>query len=127
MSIIIGTVFLQVDPNNFVMFVSLSLFASIFLAYSNMAEVPVVYQSKRIVHRHLTTKMYPVWSYLVALMTINFPVTFLADVIFCTILYWLVGFADNAGRWVFFVFCGIAMDLCMSSIFRFYAIIAPSQ
>jgi len=43
------------------------------------------------------------------------------DMIFCTLLYWIVGYANDAGRYFFWCFCGIAMDLCMSAMFRFVA------
>lgn len=156
MGFIIGSLFWQIDSNAFVLFISLAFFGSTFLAYSNMAEVPVVFVSKQIVHRHLAAGMYPSWSYSISAMLSTFPITFVAvskaaplitcsaaaqwavhclpapplvlqDLIFCTLLYWIVGYANDAGRYFFWCFCGLAMDLCMSSMFRFYAIAAPTQ
>jgi hypothetical protein len=39
MGTVVGSVYLKIDPSNFVSFVSVSLFASIYLAFSNMPEV----------------------------------------------------------------------------------------
>ena len=57
----------------------------------------------------------------------SLPTSFLSVFIFATILYWMVGYAADAGRYFFFVLSLLAHELCTSALFRFYSFLMPSE
>ena len=118
MGFIIGSVFYNTAQSDFISKIALSLFCCIFLAYSNMAELPVSRNAKAVVQRQLQSHWYPSANYVGSVMLLHLPVAIAGDVIFCTILYWLAAFASSGTRWIWFCFCGFAMDIAINSLFR---------
>jgi ATP-binding cassette, subfamily G (WHITE), member 2, SNQ2 len=79
-------------------------FTLIFVSYSNIAEVPLTFENKRIVQRQLSNGAYPAFSYVLALIVVQLPIILLADMILSLAIYWMVGFVSSAGNFFFFYF-----------------------
>ena len=118
MALIFGGVFFNVETYNFYLKVSIAFFASIFVAYSNIAEVPVTVVNKLVVKRHLSQNMYPSVAYMVSLLAVQLPLILVADLIFCVILYFMIGFVRDAGSFFFFYFVLLSLDLCCNGLFK---------
>lgn len=127
LGLIIGGVFYQVPFYSFFLKVSILFFALIQVSYSNIAEVPLVFENKKIVGRQLANGLYPAFAYVLALITVQLPIVLFADLIFSICLYFMTGFVNNAGNFFFFYFVIVAMDLAMTGLFKLYAILAPSE
>ena len=78
------------DPAVFVLKVSLAQYAATFISFSNMAEVPVASLSKKVVHRHLSSELFPPVAYLSSVMLAHFPVAAVGDLFFSLAIYWWV-------------------------------------
>jgi hypothetical protein len=58
MGLIVGSLFYQPPLSAFTLRTSLAQYAATFISFSNAAELPIAYQSKRVVARHLDSSMY---------------------------------------------------------------------
>lgn len=127
MGLIIGSLYYKPDPAAFPLRFALALFAAIFLAFGNMAEIPAVDVSKRIVYRQTSSNLYEPLPYLSSILVTHFPFTVAANIIFSSLLYYFSGYVDNVGRFFFFYLTLLSHELALSAMFRTFAYIAPSM
>jgi ABC-type multidrug transport system ATPase subunit/ABC-type multidrug transport system permease subunit len=126
MGFIIGSLYYNIPSTSFNLFTALAQFCLVFLSFSNNAEIPIASNTKKVLFRHLESNAYPALPFVASIMTTSLPVAAIGDLIFSAIVYWLAGWANDAGR--FFAFWGIllAHDLAISALFRLYAFVTPS-
>jgi ABC-type multidrug transport system ATPase subunit/ABC-type multidrug transport system permease subunit len=127
MGLIIGSLFFAPDPSNFPLRFALALFAATFLSFGNMAEIPAVDTSKRVVYRQTASSMYPETAYLGATLTSHFPFASAGTLLFAILLYRLSNYVDDPGRFFFFYLVLISHELALSAIFRTFAFLAPTM
>ncbi len=77
--------------------------------------------------KHNTWGMYPTNSYVLSLVLLGLPLSLWESLLFTTILYFMVGFANDAGAFFLFVSIVFMCAFSTSGIFRFLAFIAPNQ
>ncbi|TFK52827.1 hypothetical protein OE88DRAFT_1711701 [Heliocybe sulcata] len=122
-AIIIGTVFLKIPDSTSAYFSrgGILFFAMLFAAINSLSEIPALFTQRPIVLRHYKAAMYHPYIEALALTLVDIPITFITLLLFCMILYLLVGLQQSAGQFfTFFVFV-FAMTVTMKSCFRMLA------
>ena len=69
-------------------------------------------------YKHLDAGMYPAMSYLFAVVLGFFPVMVVETILFSIPLYFMVGLADEAGRFFFFFLLLLTTDLMLAGLYR---------
>ncbi|KAI0265441.1 ABC-2 type transporter-domain-containing protein [Gloeopeniophorella convolvens] len=93
-------------------------FALLWVALSSSAEIPALFAQRPIVVKHAKAAMYHPFIEAAALTIVDIPITFITNLVFSAILYFLVGFQASASQFfVFFLFMFI-MALVMKAWFR---------
>ena len=77
-----------------------------------MAEIPALFNQRPIVLRHLKAAMYHPFIEAIAITVVDIPITLLSMLIFCVVLYFLVGLQSTAGQ---FLWVSINVSLQTSS------------
>ncbi|CCM02003.1 uncharacterized protein FIBRA_04077 [Fibroporia radiculosa] len=132
-AIIIGTIFLRVQNSTATFFSQggVLFFALLFSALSTMAEIPALFIQRPIVLRHSRAAMYHPFVEALALTLVDVPITAVTIIIYCIVLYFLVGLQQSAGQFFIFLLFIYIMTLTMKGWFRSLAAVfrspAPAQ
>ncbi|KAH9922740.1 P-loop containing nucleoside triphosphate hydrolase protein [Fomitopsis serialis] len=132
-AIIVGTIFLRLDNTTGTFFSKggVIYFALLFGALSTMAEIPALFVQRPIVQRHSRAAMYHPFVEALALTLVDIPITAITLILFCIILYFLVGLQETAGKFFTFVLLIFSMTITMKGWFRMIAAMfkspAPAQ
>ena len=124
---IFGSIYYKIATDNFVVKISLCIFAASAVSFASFAEIPAIFVGKRTAARHIGTALYSPFQYVVSVGLNSLPVGLFSTFLFSTILYWMVGFSPEAGRYFFFCLCIVAHELSTAALFRFYAFAAPTE
>lgn len=124
---IFGSIYYKISTDNFVVKYSLAIFAASAVAFASFAEIPTIFISKRTAARQMSAGFYQPLAYVLSVIVNSLPVGILSTFLFGTILYWMTGFADDAGRYFFFVLTLICHELACSAIFRMFAFSMPRE
>lgn len=65
-----------------------------------MAEIPALFAQRPIVIKHYKAAMYHPFIEAAALTLVDIPITFISLILFCVILYFLVGLQQSAGQFL---------------------------
>ena len=117
-AVILGSLFLRLGLDDFYGRFGMLLFALLNSAMGNFTELPAAFEGRNAVYKHLDAGMYPPLSYLVAVVLGFFPVMILETLCFSVPLYFMVGLADEAGRFFFFYLLLLITDLMLAGLYR---------
>mmetsp|Transcript_14911 Transcript_14911/g.25874 ORF Transcript_14911/g.25874 Transcript_14911/m.25874 type:complete len:662 (+) Transcript_14911:1475-3460(+) len=111
LAIVIGTVWLQLDRDASAQFdwISCLAYTCGYYVFSVIAVVPAQHVEKAIVIKEKSNHAYTVSAFSMARFWVDLPFLAIMSLVCCSIVYWLVGFTNDAGRFFFFVltfFCG---------------------
>ncbi|TDL30143.1 hypothetical protein BD410DRAFT_780681 [Rickenella mellea] len=128
-AIIIGTVFLKIPHNTNAYFSrgGVLFFALLFGALSAMAEIPALFAQRPIVDRHKKSAMYHPFIEGLALTLVDIPITFVTQIVFCTILYELVQLQQTASQFFIFFLFLLLMTITMKAFFRSLAAMSKTE
>lgn len=124
---IFGSVYYKILTDNFIVKISMTIFAASAVSFASFAEIPAIFVGKRTAARHIQTAFYTPFAYVLSVAINSLPAGLFSTFLFSTILYWMCGFANDGGRYVFFVFSIICHELSTSALFRFYSFAAPTE
>jgi len=127
MGIVLATVFEDAPPAIFSIRFGLTLFSCIFLGFSNNAELPMSFLSRRVVWRHVDAGLYSPAAYLLALVTVSLPLLLLNDAVYGSLVYWPTNYAPEASRFFFYLLVITLVDLSMGAYLRALAYATPSM
>ena len=68
-----------------------------------MTEIPALYSQRPIVYRHHKAAMYHPFIDSLALTLVDIPITFTIQLIFCILIYFVVGLQRTAGQFLYVV------------------------
>lgn len=74
--------------------------ALMFGGVSNLAEIPALYAQRPIVQKHMRAGMYHPFSEALALTLVDIPISFIAQLIFSVVLYFLVQLQQTPGQFL---------------------------
>ncbi|KZT65216.1 hypothetical protein DAEQUDRAFT_716908 [Daedalea quercina L-15889] len=132
-AIIVGTIFLRLQNTTATFFSKggVLFFSLLFAALSTMAEIPALFIQRPIVQRHARAAMYHPFVEALALTLVDVPMTAITLILFCVILYFLVGLQVNPGKFFTFLLFVFTMTITMKAWFRSLAALfksaAPAQ
>ncbi|KAG1857398.1 ABC-2 type transporter-domain-containing protein [Suillus subalutaceus] len=119
-AVILGTVFLNM-PDNISTYFSRSglLFFSLFFnAITSVAEVPALFSQRPIVLRHQKAALHYPFVQSLAHTIVDIPITFVVQLVFAAILYFMVGLQRSAAQFFIFYLFIFLMSQTMKSLFR---------
>ncbi|KAI0698983.1 pleiotropic drug resistance ABC transporter [Cerioporus squamosus] len=119
-AIIIGTVFLRLSDTTQTFFSrgGVLFFSLLFAALSTMAEIPALFAQRPIVHRQSRAAMYHPFVEGLALTLVDIPVSFIVQVVFALLIYFLVGLQQSAGQFFIFFLFSFLNTITMKAWFR---------
>ena len=125
MGLVLGGLFYQFSPSAFQARLGLALFASIFVSFSNAAEIPYTGEDKVVVYKQMAAGFYGSPSYALSVFLAHLPLSITEVMIFSLFVYFMTGFAPDAGRFFFFLLILWSISLNSSSIFRMLTYLTP--
>ena len=125
MGLVLGGLFYQFDPASFQARLGLTLFISVFVSFSNAAEIPHTASDKVVVYKQMAAGFYGSPSYALSVFIAHLPLSIVETTVFSLFVYFMTGFAYDAGRFFFFLLALWSISLCSSSIFRMLTYLTP--
>ncbi|KAM6501505.1 pleiotropic drug resistance ABC transporter [Amanita muscaria] len=127
--IIIGTVFVNLPETTAAYFSRGGvLFFAVFVpALINMSEIPALFASRPIVHRHQRAAMYHPMAEAIAMTIVDLPLTFTTMTLYSIILYFIVDLQRTAGQFFIFLLFVVTVSVSMRAFFRTVAAIFKSE
>lgn len=124
--LILGSLFYQKPGDPPSLRIGLMLFCCMFLSFSNMVELPIVVEAKRVVKKQLSYSFYPTLSYIFSVILVHMPLALTETAILGSFIYWMTGFVVAVDR--YFVFLGLlyCINMAMSVLFRMIGLAAPN-
>lgn len=122
-----GSIYYKLKVDDFVTKISMAIFAASAVSFAAFAEIPAIFLGKRVACRHLEGGFYGPGAYVTSVMLNSLPVSIISTFLFATIMYFMCGFAEDAGRYFFFVLSLVAHELSTAALFRFLAFVAPTE
>lgn len=127
LGIVIGTLYIDLNMTEFSSRLGLILYAATSMGFGNFSEIPVALESKLVVYKQVRARFYPAISYVLSTVVVHLPIAALESLIFCTLVYWISAFTDDAGRFFFFVLIALCCNLAISVMYRCIVYVAPNQ
>jgi hypothetical protein len=124
---IFGSVYYQLSVDDFITKISMSIFAASAVAFAAFAEIPAIFASKRAAARQMQGGMYGPFAFVLSVALNSLPVSLISTAIFGTIIYWMVGFSAEPGRFFFFLASLVCHELSTAALFRFYGFLWPTE
>ena len=124
---IFGGLFYQIEPSNYQARLGLIVFASASIGFANAAEIPFASEGKDVVYKQVDAGFYSAASYVWSVMIWQMPLAVCESVIFSSIVYFMVGFDLDAGRFFFFLLVIFMTNVSVGCIFRACAYAAHNQ
>lgn len=125
MGLVLGGLFYQFSPAAFQARLGLGLFASVFVSFSNAAEIPHTGSDKVVVYKQMAAGFYGSPAYALSVFLAHLPLSITENIVFCLFVYFMTGYASDAGRFFFFLLLLWSISLCSSSIFRMLTYLTP--
>ncbi|KAG2131012.1 ABC-2 type transporter-domain-containing protein [Suillus clintonianus] len=121
--IIMGWVFVQLPDatSGFYSRGGVLFFALFFGSVSAMAEIPDLFAQRPIVLRHHKAAMYYPFIEALAHTVVDIPISFIIQIVFCVILYFMVGLQKSASQFFVFFLLLYTMTIAMKAFFRLLA------
>ncbi|KAF8605578.1 pleiotropic drug resistance ABC transporter [Ceratobasidium sp. AG-I] len=119
-ALIMGSVFLKMDVATSAYFSrgGVLFFSILFGALSAVAEIPALYAQRPIVARHQKAAMYHPFAEALAVTAVDIPITFITQILFAIVLYWMTGLQKVASKFFIFLLFTLVMTLTMKAFFR---------
>jgi ABC-type multidrug transport system permease subunit len=91
-----------------------------------MAEIPLASEFKLVVYKQVDAGFYSTFSYVSSVILMHMPLAILECFIFGTFLYWMGNFADEPGRYFFYLLILLGSNLSIGAMFRTVAYVAKN-
>ena len=116
--LLLGTLFWQLDQSDFNAIFAVMFFAILNLAVSGMATIPGIIEERRVIYRQTAAKFFHPLSYSIAHTVVDIPMSVLEVVLFCSIVYWMVGLSPVFFDFVMFMLTIFLTKQAMNSFFK---------
>ena len=83
------------------LFVSLPFAMMVGLMMDNFSEMSITLESMHVMFRQRANCFYPGWAYAMPTTLLRIPYSFLMAFLLSCIIYWVVGYDPNPGRYIF--------------------------
>ncbi|KAA6418150.1 MAG: ATP-binding cassette transporter [Trebouxia sp. A1-2] len=108
------------------LFVSLPFAMMVGLMMDNFSEMSITLESMHVMFRQRANCFYPGWAYAMPTTLLRIPYSFLMAFLLSCIIYWVVGYDSNPGRFFSFMFLFMLAHQYALSLFRLIAALTRS-
>jgi ABC-type multidrug transport system fused ATPase/permease subunit len=84
-------------------------------------------EAQKVIYKHVQLSYYNPLSYVISVVLCHFALLISETFIFTTIVYWMTGFAADAGRYFFFMLVIFCCNCAISTFFRWISYIVKNQ
>lgn len=126
MALIFGSLFWQLNPENAQVMIGVAYQASLFLVLSQGAQVPMYVLQRGVFYKQRRANFFQTAAHVVACSTSQLPFAVIEAVYFGTIVYWMCGFAAEAGPYFVFLLILFLNNLAYGAWFFFMSAVAPN-
>lgn len=91
------------------------------------AEIPVIIEQRQVVQKQSRAKFYPFSSYTFSAFLTHAPIAATEVIILGSILYWMTGLSEEAGRFFFFLFLLFCASMTLSTLFRIVSVASTNM
>ena len=117
---------LHVEAASAIKFLGASFLAVALLVFLSMPLTGVVFNHKPVFLKHRDLGFFPSSAYCLSLATLEAPASCVAAALFSLLVYWMVGFAPEAGRFFMFTAQLAIAGLDFGALFVLLAAMTPS-
>jgi len=125
-SMILGLVWLKLGTAQEGAKLGMFVFSLAQISFTNYSEIAFVTDSKHVAYKQARMSLYPAWGYTLAQSIVHLPIAAIETACFSIILYFMTDLAVDGGRWAFFYFVCVLMDVAIASLFRLIAYALPT-
>ncbi|CAO3589784.1 unnamed protein product [Absidia cylindrospora] len=102
------------------------LFSLLFNALIAQSELAAFMQGRRVLEKHKGFALYHPSAFYIAQVIADVPLAIIQVLVFEIIVYFMMGFVMDAGKFFTFFIILVVTNLCMNGFFRFWGAVAPS-
>jgi ABC-type multidrug transport system permease subunit len=106
--------------------VALCFFGTLFCAMNAVSAIPVIIEDRAAYYREHASGTYRSFTYLISIVLAEFPITFIAAVLWATPVYWLAGLTPEFGTYLFWFLTLLLTTMTFNSWCQCCACAAPS-
>lgn len=125
--LVLGSLFWDLPLDDFSLKIGVLTFSIIFLSFANLAEIPVIIEQRQVVQKQSRAKFYPFSSYTFSAFLTHAPIAATEVVILGSILYWMTGLSEEAGRFFFFLFLLFCASMTLGTLFRIVSVASTNM
>ncbi|OQR92668.1 ATP-binding Cassette (ABC) Superfamily [Achlya hypogyna] len=127
MSLLYSTSFYQVDTTNIITVLGVIFTAVLFLAVGQIPTLPMVLDARAVFYKHKAAGFHRTSSYVLAQCLVQVPFAVLETLVFGSIMYWITGFAAEAGAFLIYLLVLLLTNLVFSTWFFFIGVASPNM
>lgn len=124
---IFGSVYYKLSWDDFVAKISLAMFALSAVSFAAFSEIPAIFVGKKTAAKQMEGGFFQPVAFVLSVIINSLPTSLVSTFIFATIMYWMVGYADDVGRFFFFTLALVVHELAVSALFRLYSFALPTE
>jgi ABC-type multidrug transport system ATPase subunit len=124
---IFGSIYYKLAFEDFVAKISLAMFSLSAVSFAAFSEIPAIFIGKKTAAKQMEGGFFQPFAFVLSVILNSLPTSLLSTFIFATIMYWMVGYADDVGRYFFFTLALVIHELAVSALFRLYSFALPTE
>eukprot|EP00300_Choanocystis_sp_HF-7_P021794 c20895_g1_i1.p1 GENE.c20895_g1_i1~~c20895_g1_i1.p1 ORF type:complete len:1359 (+),score=349.22 c20895_g1_i1:1-4077(+) len=126
--LLVGFNFYRLDHTEFTSRYGLFFLSCIIMMLNGTAELPVIFSQRRVLYKHLEAGFYSNSSYILAQSLVAIPINAIVSVIFCSLLWWLVGLTSDTNGSRFAIYLALSFVLCTAcnQVIRLIGYVSPN-
>lgn len=125
MGIFTGTLYYQIDYDEYTSKFGLLFSSLMYLGLSGMAAMPGLIERRAVFYKQRSASFFPTYAFTLSQVVIDVVVTLLETIVYANLVYWPAGLSSSA-FFPFFVLCFL-LSLAMSQWFAVVAAAAPDS
>eukprot|EP00667_Euglena_gracilis_P002444 EG_transcript_2446 len=115
--LLLGTLYLRLDPSSYTLR-SAALFYTMVNMMMGFGTLPLLFAQRPVIASQVANRFYPPMAQILAIHIIDIPLVLAEAILLSSFVYWLVGLAAEAQRFVLFIIVCFLLRLGMSAAFR---------
>ncbi|KAG7377442.1 hypothetical protein PHYBOEH_000872, partial [Phytophthora boehmeriae] len=120
-ALLFSTIFYDIDPTEVSVATGVIFSTVMFLSMGQSSQLPVYMMNREIFYKQRGANFYRTSSYVLASSVSQIPLSLAETIVFGTFVYWMCGFAAEAGRFIIFELTVLLSNLAMGMWFFFLA------
>ncbi|CAE7825330.1 ABCG31, partial [Symbiodinium sp. KB8] len=123
----LGSLFWQLPQESAVGRLGAVVFGLVLAAFSNFAVIPSAIEARNVIQKQDRLGFYPMSSYVAATAVMHLPVAALESMALSALIYFMPGFVNDAGRFLFFYLFIFMTDMLFAMVFQVLTYVSPNM